>query len=113
VALGALSLDNRSVGNIKDDSPIVRSMGIVAGSAVGGFHRVIHVFFCKRWFVGLVTLQTKGRRIPFQQRIGFGRRMRIMAVEATFTLVYGFVLESNLAELSAHIFMAIKTEFIA
>jgi hypothetical protein len=36
-----------------------------------------------------------------------------MAVEATFTLVYGFVLESNLAELSAHIFMAIKAEFIA
>jgi hypothetical protein len=72
VALGALSLDNRSVGNIKDGSPIVRSMRVMAGSTVGGFHRVIHVFFCKRWFVGLVTLQTKGRRIPFQQRIGFG-----------------------------------------
>jgi hypothetical protein len=107
VALGTLSLGNGSVGNIKDDSSIVRSMRVMAGSTVGGCHRVIHVFFCKRWFVGLVTLQTEGRRFPFQQEIGIGRRMRIMAIEATFTLVYGFVPESNLAELSAHIFMAI------
>ena len=82
-------------------------MGVVARSAIGVCHRIIHVLFCKRYFISLVTLQTEGRRFPFQQEIGIGRRMRIMAIEATFTLVYGFVPESNLAELSAHIFMAI------
>jgi hypothetical protein len=85
----------------------------MAGSTVSGCHRVIHVLFCKRHFIGLVALPTKGRRIPSQQKIGFGRCMRIMAIEATFPLVYGLVPELNLAELSVHIFMAIKTEFIA
>jgi hypothetical protein len=113
VALGTLSLGNGSVGNIKDDSSIVRSMRVMAGSTVGGCHRVIHVFFCKRWFVGLVTLQTEGRRFPFQQEIGIGRRMRIMAIEATFAFFKRFVLEFNISDISAHIFMAIQTEFIA
>ena len=39
--------------------------------------------------------------------------MGIMAVEATFTLVQGSVPEANLAELSAHILMAIKAKFTA
>jgi hypothetical protein len=68
VALGTLSFGNSSVGNIKYDSPIVRSMGIVAGSTVGGFHRIIPVLSCKRYFVGLMALETEGRGIPFQQK---------------------------------------------
>ena len=39
--------------------------------------------------------------------------MWIMAVEATFTLVQGSVPESNLAEFSAHILVAVKTKFTA
>jgi hypothetical protein len=56
VALGTLSLGNGSVGNVKYDSPVVRSMGIVAGSAIGVFHGIIHVFFGKGCFVSLVAL---------------------------------------------------------
>jgi hypothetical protein len=37
----------------------------------------------------------------------------VVAVEATFAVLQRFVLESDLADISAHIFMAIKTEFIA
>jgi hypothetical protein len=43
VALSTPSLDNCSVGHIKDNTPIVRSVGVMAGSAVGIFYRVIHV----------------------------------------------------------------------
>ena len=39
--------------------------------------------------------------------------MWIMAVEATLPLIHGSVPESNLAQLSAHILVAVKTEFTA
>jgi hypothetical protein len=39
--------------------------------------------------------------------------MRIMAIEATFAFFKRFVLEFNISDISAHIFMAIQTEFIA
>jgi hypothetical protein len=56
------------MGNIKDNSLIVGSMGVVAGGAVRGCHRVIHVLFGKRNFISLVAFQAEGRGTGFQQK---------------------------------------------
>jgi hypothetical protein len=113
VALSTLSLGNRSMGHVKDDTPGIGAMRVVAGNAVLIRHRVIHVRPFESEFFNLMTLGTEGRRFPLQQETRSGRGMRIMTVEATFTLVQGSVLESNLAELSAHSLVAVKTEFTA
>ena len=39
--------------------------------------------------------------------------MGVVAVKATFAVFQGFVFESDISEISALVFMAIKTEFIA
>jgi hypothetical protein len=57
------------MGNLKDNSLIVGSMGVVAGGAVRVCHRVIHVLFGKRNFVSLVAFQAEGRGMGLQQKI--------------------------------------------
>jgi hypothetical protein len=59
VALGTLSLGNRSVGNIKDDSPVVRSMGVVAGGAVRVCHRVIQMLPFKSELIRFMAFETQ------------------------------------------------------
>jgi hypothetical protein len=113
VALRTLLLGNRGMGHVKDDASAIGAMGVVAGNAVLIRHRIIHVGPFESEFFSLMALNTKGRRFSFQQEIRFGRCMGIMAVEATFSLVQGSVLESNLAELNAHILVAVKAKFTA
>ena len=113
MALGAFPLGNRAMGHVKDNTSAIGAMGVVAGDAVLFRHGVIHVGSFESEFVNLMALSTEGRRFFFQQEIRFGRRMWIMAVEATFSLVQGSVPESNLTELSVHILMAVKTKFAA
>ena len=113
MALGALPLGNRAMGHVKDNTSAIGAMGVVAGDAVLIRHRIIHVGPFESEFVNLMALSTEGRRFFFQQEIPFGRRMWIMAVEATFSLVQGSVFESNLAEIGAHILVAVKTKFAA
>lgn len=109
VALRTLPLGNRGMGHVKDDASAIGAMGVVAGNAVLIRHRIIHVGPFESEFFSLMALNTEGRRFSFQEEIRFGRRMGIMAVEATFSLVQGPVPESNLAELNAHILVAVKT----
>ena len=66
VALGTLPLGNRRMGHVKDDTPVTRAMGVVAGNAVLICHRVIHVRSLESEFVKLMALGTEGRRFPFQ-----------------------------------------------
>ena len=113
MALGALPLGNRAMGHVKDNTSAIGAMGAVTGDAVLIRHRIIHVGPFESEFVNLMALSTEGRRFFYQQEIRFGRRMWIMAVEATFSLVQGSVPESNLTELSVHILMAVKTKFAA
>ena len=113
MALGALPLGNRAMGHVKDNTSRIGAMGAVTGNAVLIRHRVIHVRSFESEFSNLVTPNTEGRRFSFQQEIPIDRRMWIMTVEAAFSLVQGSVLESNLAELSSHILMAVKAKFAA
>ena len=113
MAFRALPLGNGGMGYVKDDTSVIGAVRVVAGNAVLIRYRVIHVRSFERKFFNLMTLCTEGRRISFQQKIGFGRCMRIMAVEAPFTFVKGSVPESNLAELSAHTLVAVETKFTA
>jgi hypothetical protein len=87
VTLRTLSFANGGVGHVKDDTSTIGAMRVVAGNAVLIRYRVIHVRSFEREFFNLMTLFTEGGRIPFQQEIGFGRRMWIMAIKAAFPLV--------------------------
>ena len=113
MALGALPLGNRAMGHVKDNTSSIGAMGAVTGDAVLIRHRIIHVGALESEFFNLMALGTEGRRFLYQQEIRFGRRMGIMAVEATFSLVQGSVPKSNLAELGTHILVAVKTKFAA
>ena len=64
VALRAFPLGNRRMGHVKDHTPAIGAMGVVAGTAVLVRHRIIHVCPFEGEFFKLMALATEGRRLP-------------------------------------------------
>jgi len=64
---------------IEEDAPPVRPMGIVAGRTAGIGNRVIHVLFDKTGPVCLVATDAEGGDLSFEESIGGGGSMGVMA----------------------------------
>lgn len=113
MALFTFFLGHRYMNVIIQNSSFAGTMGAVAGitHAVGDL--IIHVPFCKKGAVGLVALLAQCGHFFFQQIIGAGRGMRVVAAHTALSLLHRLVLEFNLIGPGADILVAFDTQCVA
>jgi hypothetical protein len=111
MALVAGFIGNRRMDIIKQYSPPVRTMGVMAGRTVRLRHGIIHMLFRKVRPIRLMAAQAESDHIILQEMIGFGRGMWVMTVDASF--LHWIMLKFSLCNRLSDIFMAANTEFIA
>jgi hypothetical protein len=111
MALGTYLIGNRLMDVIKQDSPPVRAMGVMAGRTIRLFYWVVHVLLSKSRTIGLVTAHAECNQIVFQKMEGLRRGMRIVAIRATF--LHRVVFESCFGNGTVYILMTVKTELVS
>ena len=111
MALGTDLIGNRLMDVIKQDSPPVRAMGVMAGRTIRLFDRIVHVLFRKSRTIGLMTVHAERNQIVFQKMKGLCRGMGIVAIRTAF--LHRVVFEFYFCKDTPDILMAVNTELIS
>jgi hypothetical protein len=113
VAQGTFFFGDRGMHIIMKNAPFVGAVGAVAGIAVAVVYLVIHVAAGKGRAIGFVTLGAQCGHLVFQQVIGPGGCVRIVAVKTALVLLQGVMFVLHVLSHVSNIFMTFDTQRVA